>query len=137
ISPPSADRKKYGAMNTAAASVIRDSAASPPILNRIRKTRAFFRKLSLNAEKNWHQNRGANRRDHRRDLDCTGDGSVMGAAYVRTQGRYQSRGDCPTSITLEKMLKTERGGHHGRGFRGGRRRRSRRRTARAESPLPA
>ncbi len=73
-------------MNTAAASVIRDSAAEPPILNRIRNTRAFFRKLSLNAEKNWHQNSGAKRRDNRRDLDAAGDGSVMGQAYVRTPG---------------------------------------------------
>ena len=30
--------------------------------NRIRKTSAFLRKLSLNAEKNWHQNSGAKRR---------------------------------------------------------------------------
>src|SRR5882757_9176121 len=50
-------------MKTAAASVMRDSAAEPPILNRIRNTRAFFRKLSLNAEKNWHQNSGAKRRE--------------------------------------------------------------------------
>src|ERR1035437_7874623 len=50
-------------MNTAAASVMRDSAAEPPILNRIRNTSAFFRKLSLNVEKNWYQNRGAKRLD--------------------------------------------------------------------------
>ena len=50
-------------MNTAAASVISDSPADPPILNRIRKTSAFLRKLSLKAEKNWHQNNGAKRRD--------------------------------------------------------------------------
>src|SRR5215475_7719291 len=60
--PPRPDRKKYGAMKTAAASVIKASALSPPIWNRIRKTSAFFRKLSLKAEKNWHQNRGAKRR---------------------------------------------------------------------------
>ena len=35
----------------------------PAILNRIRNTSAFFRKLSLNAEKNWHQNSGAKRRE--------------------------------------------------------------------------
>ena len=45
-----------------AASVISVSRCGPPSLNRIRKTSAFFRKLSLNAEKNWHQNRGAKRR---------------------------------------------------------------------------
>src|SRR3954451_5611306 len=60
--PPNPDRKKKGAMNTAAASVIRVLAFSPPSLNRIRKTSAFFRKLSLKAEKNWHQNKGAKRR---------------------------------------------------------------------------
>src|SRR6516162_6031597 len=49
-------------MKIAAASVIRDSAFAPPMWNRIRKTREFLRKLSLNAEKNWHQNRGAKRR---------------------------------------------------------------------------
>ena len=70
-------------MNIAAASVIRDSASEPPILNRIRKTRAFFRKLSLNAEKNWHQNSGAKRRDSKSGLDAAGDGSVMGASLCQ------------------------------------------------------
>jgi hypothetical protein len=37
--------------------------SSYPALNRIRNTSAFFKKLSLNAEKNWHQNKGAKRRD--------------------------------------------------------------------------
>src|SRR5436190_909881 len=55
------------AMNTAAAREIR--ASEPPILNRMRKTSEFFRKLSLKAEKNWHQNRGAKRRVIRRDED--------------------------------------------------------------------
>src|SRR5688572_11138978 len=55
-------------MNTAAASVISVSAEPPPILKRIRKTSAFLRKLSLNAEKNWHQNSGAKRRDSNRGL---------------------------------------------------------------------
>ena len=55
---------KNGPMNTAPASVtsIGEPPPSPPTLNRIRNTRAFLRKLSLKAEKNWHQNRGANRR---------------------------------------------------------------------------
>src|SRR5438128_11445940 len=56
-------------MKTAAASVINASAFSPPILNRISKTSAFFRRLSLNAEKNWHQNSGAKRREARSDGD--------------------------------------------------------------------
>ncbi len=49
-------------MKTAGARLTSASAFSPPILNRIRKTSAFLRKLSLNAEKNWHQNSGAKRR---------------------------------------------------------------------------
>ena len=63
ICPPRPDRKKKGAMNTAAVSVMSAARFSTPGANRIRKTNAFFRKLSLNAEKNWHQNKGAKRRD--------------------------------------------------------------------------
>src|SRR6266446_3097244 len=62
-------------MNTAAASVMSDSAAEPPILNRMRMTSAFLRKLSLNAEKNWHQKSGAKRREVMRCVaivDCSG-----------------------------------------------------------------
>ena len=61
-------------MNTAAVSVISASRFATPGANRIRKTSAFFRKLSLNAEKNWHQNSGAKRRDVIRLLDI-GDSS--------------------------------------------------------------
>src|ERR1044072_3051451 len=69
--PPRPDRKKNGPMNTAAVSVTSEPAvvASYPALNRIRNTSAFFRKLSLNAEKNWHQNSGAKRRDVIRESD--------------------------------------------------------------------
>src|SRR5215469_3880085 len=56
-------------MKTAAASVMSASASAPPIWNRIRKTSAFLRKLSLNAEKNWVQNRGAKRRVINSDED--------------------------------------------------------------------
>src|SRR5262249_10701812 len=56
-------------MKTAAASVMSASAPAPPIWNRIRKTSAFLRKLSLNAAKNWVQNRGAKRRVINRDED--------------------------------------------------------------------
>src|SRR5262249_48559910 len=56
-------------MKTAAASVISASASAPPIWNRMRKTSAFLRKLSLNAEKNWVQNRGAKRRVINSDED--------------------------------------------------------------------
>ena len=56
-------------MKTAAASVISASASEPPMWNRMRKTREFLRKLSLKAEKNWVQNRGAKRRVRSRDED--------------------------------------------------------------------
>ena len=58
-------------MNTAAASVTRAPAWLPPMSGwkRMRKTSAFLRKLSLNAEKNWHQNSGAKRRVMSRDDD--------------------------------------------------------------------
>ena len=49
-------------MKTGAVSVISISAFGPLSSYRSRKTSAFFRKLSLNAEKNWHQNSGAKRR---------------------------------------------------------------------------
>src|SRR5215510_13162986 len=56
-------------MKTAAASVINASASAPPIWNRSRKTSEVLRKLSLNAAKNWVQNRGAKRRVISRDED--------------------------------------------------------------------
>src|SRR3954454_22438782 len=61
--PPKPERKKKGPMKMAAVSVISASRLPTPGANRIRNTSAFFRKLSLNAEKNWHQNKGAKRRD--------------------------------------------------------------------------
>jgi hypothetical protein len=67
--PPSPDRMKKGAMKTAPASVTSDSPCSPPIRNRMSRTSAFLRKLSLNAAKNCRQNRGAKRRENRRFLD--------------------------------------------------------------------
>src|SRR5260370_2166267 len=68
-------------MNTAAASVMSASASGPPILNSIRKTSAFLRKLSLNAEKNWHQNRGAKRRVISKDVDIVSDHLFGGPSY--------------------------------------------------------
>src|SRR5215469_1521136 len=56
-------------MKTAAASVISASASAPPIWNSRRKTSEVLRKLSLNAAKNWVQNRGAKRRVISRDED--------------------------------------------------------------------
>src|SRR3954470_5741049 len=96
-------------MNTAAASVMRDSAAEPPILNRIRNTRAFFRKLSLNAEKNWHQNSGAKRRENSRGLGSAGDGAVMGASLCQDAGLNQPRVGCRAGITLAKLRKIKLG----------------------------
>src|SRR5215470_2209072 len=60
-SPPIADRIKKGKMRIAGASAMSASEFGTAHLNRIRKTSAFFRKLSLKALKNWHQNNGANR----------------------------------------------------------------------------
>src|SRR5437899_883130 len=70
-SPPIAERTKNGKMRTPGASAIRVSEYGPAHLNRSSKTSAFFRKLSLKALKNWHQNSGANRRVANR-LDVIG-----------------------------------------------------------------
>src|SRR6516164_7843615 len=74
-SPPKADSRKNGAIKMPPAMVTSDSPACPPILNRISRARAFFKKLSLKAEKNWHQNSGAKRREARSDcdIDLSGD----------------------------------------------------------------
>jgi hypothetical protein len=48
--------------------------------NRMRKTSAFLRKLSLKAEKNWVQNRGAKRRVISRDEDMAFPPVPMGVA---------------------------------------------------------
>src|SRR3954465_7922685 len=76
------ERRKNGPMNTAPASVTSASAFEPATLNRIRKTSAFFRKLSLKAEKNWHQNSGANRREVMSEWDTAGL-SVRGRRETR------------------------------------------------------
>src|SRR6266480_7260770 len=77
-------------MKTAVASEIK--AAEPPIWNRIRKTREFLTKLSLNAEKNWHQNKGAKRRVIRREDDMGSYGKRpsrpwLSALYKRQFGQ--------------------------------------------------
>src|SRR6187549_3406578 len=59
---------KNGAMKMMPDSVISTPALppaacpEPAMPNRISMASAFFRKLSLRAEQNWHQNSGANRR---------------------------------------------------------------------------
>src|SRR6202034_2490322 len=55
-------------MSVAPASVIKAPESAPATWNRIRKTSAVLRKLSPNAEKNWHQKRGAKRRDVIKDM---------------------------------------------------------------------
>src|SRR5471032_1569965 len=54
-------------MKIALASVIKASASAAPARNRIRNASAVFRKLSLNAAKNWHQNSGAKRLESTRE----------------------------------------------------------------------
>ena len=61
-SPPSPDSKKNGAIKTAPATVTSASPSDPPIWYKMTKTRTFLRKLSLKAEKNCVQNKGAKRR---------------------------------------------------------------------------
>src|SRR5215468_11544710 len=56
-------------MKIASASVFSEAAPALPIWNTMRNPNAFLRKLSLNAEENWHQNRGAKRRDVMRCSD--------------------------------------------------------------------
>ena len=50
-------------MKTAPARVTSDAAWSAASVNRIRNTSVFFRKLSLKADRNCVQKRGAKRRD--------------------------------------------------------------------------
>src|SRR6516162_3498316 len=77
-------------MKTAAASVISASASAPPIWNSRRKTSEVLRKLSLNAAKNWVQNRGAKRRVISKDEDMafppvpTGTGPRARQTLVRS-----------------------------------------------------
>src|SRR5208337_8994 len=61
-SPPRPENRKDGAMKIAPASVTSASLSEPASLNRMKNTIAFFRKLSLKADKNCVQNKGANRR---------------------------------------------------------------------------
>src|SRR5262245_11418139 len=70
-------------MKTAAASVISASASAPPMWNSRRKTSEVLRKLSLNAAKNWVQNRGAKRRVISRDEDMAFPLAPSGAARAR------------------------------------------------------
>src|ERR1700757_3358404 len=68
-SPPIAERTKGGKMKIAVASEIRVSEFGTALLWRIRKVSGVLRNLPLTALKNWHQNRGENRRVGRRLLN--------------------------------------------------------------------
>src|SRR6516164_3104288 len=85
-SPPKPDSRKNGAIKIPAAMVTSDSPACPPILNKISKASAFFRKLSLKAEKNWHQNNGAKRREPKSDCDIDSPGSLQLPDVLREGG---------------------------------------------------
>ncbi len=63
ISPPSAEKGIAGRTKAIEAIRIFMLPPSPPKRNRISITSMLRTKLSLKAERNWHQNSGANRRD--------------------------------------------------------------------------
>src|SRR5215470_17578674 len=90
--PPSPERKKNGAMNTAAASAISSPEWPPPSRNRMRMTSAFLRKLSLKAEKNWHQNSGAKRRVVMRWVDMAQIRSGKGTSCPTATAAGQRQG---------------------------------------------
>src|SRR5215831_7528506 len=69
ISPPMPERKKNGNVSAAAASWIKAPDSASPSSNSSTKTSACLRKLSPNAEKAWHQNKGAKRRVVIKDVD--------------------------------------------------------------------
>src|SRR5215471_19136161 len=81
---------KNGAMKIASASVFSEAAPSPPIWKTMRNPNAFLRKLSLNAEKNWHQNRGAKRRDDMRCID-TARTFPIGSEFPTYLSRLRAR----------------------------------------------
>src|SRR6516165_2526446 len=68
-SPPRPERKKNGKVSAAAASWIRPPASASPSRYNSTKTSACLRKLSPNAEKAWHQNKGAKRRVDIKDVN--------------------------------------------------------------------
>src|SRR5262249_41249248 len=110
-------------MKIASASVFSEAAPALQIWNTMRNPSAFLRKLSLNAEKNWHQNSGAKRRDVMRFVDMvrafhwsagpgirrgkqmSGAINPMGAQRVRGDGIYLGRPtDCRRTPRLRAVL---------------------------------
>src|SRR5262249_17753321 len=80
-------------MNVAPASWISSAEWLSPSLNRIRMVSALLRKLSLKAEKNWHQNSGAKRRVVIRRT-AMGFGSGAGASLVARTTPAKAGGKC-------------------------------------------
>src|SRR4029453_10590309 len=79
----------------------------------MRKTSEFFRKLSLKAEKNWVQNRGAKRRVISRDEDMTISGGSIGRLAAPTgsgprgdrRGRSaQFKGQVTTAVSDDSQV---------------------------------
>src|SRR5450830_1498916 len=94
--PPSADRKKKGAIKIALANVISASTSAVPERNKMRKTSEVLRKLSLNAAKNWHQNSGAKRLE-----------SIRGGGMPRDYCRVPARANVPRTKKLGGRMATQ------------------------------
>src|SRR5262249_2568585 len=92
------------------ATEISASASAPPIWNSRRKTSEVLRKLSLNAAKNWVQNRGAKRRVISRDEDMAFPLVPTGTAPRCATKRWFAPFPLPAS-------ETERGEGWGRALR--------------------
>jgi len=87
--PPSDESMKYGAMSVAVAKVASAAPLSPPTCARMNSASAALNKLSSNAAKNWHQNKGANRREtiSGARVGVLPQGSIGGAPVVRCHQR--------------------------------------------------
>src|SRR5665647_1844995 len=100
-------------MKIALAVVMRASPPAAPEPNKIIKTSAAFRKLSLNAAKNWHQNSGAKRLDSIRGGGMPIDESMIpipGNRFCGRIGRHptQSSGGAPLAKKLGGLLAAQR-----------------------------
>jgi hypothetical protein len=71
----------------APASVIKTAELAPDTSNKMTKTSAVLRKLSPNAAKNWHQNKGAKRRVVISDTDILLSPFACSPAYRRPSRR--------------------------------------------------
>src|SRR5271165_2919010 len=83
-------------MKTIVASRILRLAFSPPKRKRMSITSMLRTKLSLNAEKNWHQNSGANRRDDIRVRNMTA--GVLGRCLARMGRRNPAARQAGTRV---------------------------------------